>query len=238
MAVNDLQKQAASGGWSKSGPLATLNSTLEASMQVQFPISGAYTIAFGIEEPEAVGGIFRITEAEIAWSVAGNTVRRRVTAGNGVSVTGNGEGVSVKLKDYSINTGVGTTRPYVVHASVAPGVRPAKNQPPILTTRTPEPILLVGGATSIVQIPPDAGVISAMITAYAFTSASGIYVSVPIPEGTAFVQQLGGGLRLKYYDARTYDFVPIAPGATAIGLANNFAAGTSIYYTVTFGIDG
>lgn len=219
-----------SGGWSTTGVLSAGDPLKQLSLQAVFPQAGDYTVEFGIQRPQ-VPAVIPIVEADITWTVEGNSVTRRVTVGNGTSVTGTGQACKVVMRDVSIN-GSGTIVPIPVSVQVAPGMRGTNKQPPTLETNNGG----IGvwnvppGGFTIIPIPEDAGVISVMVTVDAFPEP------VAITAGQAVVRQVGAVIE-KQYDPRTYDWVPVSAGANEI-IIENFGPANNLRFSVTFGIDG
>jgi hypothetical protein len=225
----DKNLKSKSGGWSAHGILTRLNPIRQVGLQAEFPYAGDYTIQFTRDAVPA--GISVRTEALITWSVEGNFVFRRVNVVNGVSVTGTGQAVKVVINDTTVDPMAFAPGPdYTVSMQVAPGTRPAVQQPPQLIPAT-GPIFAFGPGTVNIPVPDDAGVISVFGTVVSFSNT-------PIPSEQAFIQMSDAALNtLKVYDPRQYDWVPLAPGTTFITLINATAADT-LQFSVTFGIDG
>lgn len=242
-------QKSGSGGWAAFGKLQSGNPNSQIPLQAVFPDSADYTVEFGMEMPDvsAYPGIVA-AEATIIWSVEGNFVSRRVTVGNGVSVTGVGQGCRVVISDKS--TG-GPGLEYVVSAQVSKGSRGTTQQPPTLI---PGPPIVLPGTSTVIgpgnvlvapgdavefAVPEDAGVVSVFITAYPEPT------SIPppiIPPGAAVVTHNAGGVggQTKYYDPIVYNkWVPVAAGTSIIVVSNQQAGGApGIIFSVTFGIDG
>lgn len=240
-------------GWSAQGILLTpaiafdgLTSTLitqpnEVGLQAEFPESGPYTISFNLRIPPGTSNLapFR-AEALVTWSVAGNSVSRRVSVGNGISISCVAEAVSVVVKDTtdplfaSRPFLVVDSIPYTVVINVARGTRPAYNQPPTLN---PFPSvdgmsamqLLAAGATLNVPVPQDAGIISVHVAVCKTT------VFTPIQDQQVLVTQTGNQVE-KRYDPRATDWEPVNPDITVIGITNHSA--NEIGVSAVFGIDG
>jgi len=225
-------------GWSKSGTLVTFDSTNKISAQAVFDAPWSYTVQFSIV-PRAFTGDPPIIEceADIEWSVAGNTVTRRITVVNGASISGVGEAVRVVCSDHT-ETGP-VDLPYDVFISIAPGTRSGNAEmPAILVPRILlSPVSLAPGASFDYPIPENVGAYSVMVTVC--TTKVGVAAAPPIPDCATQVQHRPVGAPLKQYDPRGYDWVPIAPGASFIRVLNTNAAGEADQlFNVTFGIDG
>jgi hypothetical protein len=223
-------------GWSVAGELTTGLAAPTVSLQANFE-PGDYTIQFNLIMPNTGGAAINVRAvALVTWSVEGNQVTRRVNVGNGVSISGNAEGVRVVISDSSDLTFVPLSRiPYVVAATITKGTRPSVEQPPKLYPRPGGRATydtLAPAATIVYLIPADAGVISVFVS----VAADPAGVNAPIPEQGVQVTQLGG-TALAVYDPRASQFVPLAPGATQIAVTN-MTAGQTIVVNCVFGIDG
>lgn len=220
-------------GWSQSGQLTPGSSQSAVSLQAQFPLIGAYTVQLNIEDPNAslvVANEVVRAQAEIQWSVKGNTVTRLVDCVNGLSITGEAEAVSVRVVDRSIVT-IANKQPYVVSINVAPGTRPSVQQPPVFSADRQR---LDGGLASGGVVVP-AGAISAQI------NVSGVLVGQPIVDADYFIvrQIANGGLVLKSFSPFRYDgWIPLAAGCTTIRFEQSALVVDNWYWFTSFGIDG
>lgn len=191
---------------------------------------GNYTLQFSVADTNVNlnSGDFVRARAEIIWSAGGNSVRRVVDCGNGVSASGTCDGVIVNIYDDSITTHGSTFVPYMVSVQLAKGSRASIQQPPTYST---DAATLTGNTAVNVDIPQNIGAISAFVTvAPALDVALGAY--------QVEVTQVSGNLfRLKRYDPRQSDWVPLTAGATQIRLASSPTA-PDLLYQITFGIDG
>lgn len=215
--------------WSKSESL-NVGDTRTVNMQRDFEVPGSYTVQFGIQNDDPTGQIVR-AQAEIIWSVDGNSVRRVVDAINGTSVSGTAEGVQVYVRDQSRAFGVGTS-PYLVSIQVVQGTRPSVQQPPYLTDANISHIFNAGANSLDITVPQNSGVISL------YAAVGPQVVGNPIAAYDVLVQQRSTtGFVLKTYDPRDFEWVPLSSGADIIRIAQ--AAGApATRWTLTFGIDG
>lgn len=227
-------------GWGTSGKLATGNTSKMVTLQADFPISETYTIEFAkTNNPASNNPIF--AEALITWSVEGNYVTRRVNIGDGVSLTGVGQAIKVQMTDATVagRGGEPNASEYLVSCQVAPGVRPTTEQGPTLTPQTTVPSSLNGGgglftvgpgATVVVPISQDAGVIAMKVMAIDTTTNT-------LAARGLTVKQLYAGVTVKQYDpALTDDWVPVTPGTDQIALVNHTAHTLDV--SPVFEIDG
>ncbi len=232
-------------GWSVSGNLIVGDSTKTVQLQADFATPGEYTLQFNIG-PAVGSNTAAVAEALITWSVEGNSVQRRVTITPGCSVSGVGQAVRITMNDASV--GIAGTIPdgkqYRVSAQVARGPRPTTSVPP---TYIPSGdgnygkgayIVLIGTPVDV-PIPVDAGVSSVYVAVAGFVAASGVAAAVNFPIVNHIVPDSLGDLRVQRYDPRTFQWVPLVPGATKIQLSNfNTVAGVAYAYYVAFGVDG
>jgi hypothetical protein len=244
---NNMSPKLQAGGWSQSGKLTTGNSQLGVPLQADFSKSkhgaGNYTIQFGLQAPDPNTVIIR-PEADIQWTVNGNTVRRIVSVTDGLSITGQAEYAKVRLYDAIL---AGNVPPavagvqYVASINIAPGVRASQQQPPTLMPQryfnsVSTEIFILGSisvpATDFVRVPvpQNAGVIS-------------VFVTVAVPAG-GLVTAADFQVRqsnpvvgaLKRYFPVGEGWVSMGSGVTEINLFNFSAA--SLNASVVFGIDG
>jgi hypothetical protein len=219
-----------SGGWAQSGEMETQNADKQVSVQANFPVAREYTVQFLVTPPAIVPNQPLTIQADITWTTNGNQIVRRVSVGNGVSVQGTAEAVKVTIRDL---TPVGGPKlPYTAGISVAPGGRASSALPPTLVDTTPHTV--AAGANLLLSIPQNVGITSVYVAVFAVTAAN---VPVAVPENNLSVSQNHPTGPLKRYDPRLYEFVPMAPGATALQLFNDTAADFVTFF-VTYGIDG
>lgn len=238
-------------GWGQSGTLTAGDRTKQVTMQAEFPETGSFTAQFDKDGPLlTINEDPIMPEALITWVVEGHIVTRRITVGDGASITGVGQAVKIQMTDATTSTNLPspvTPTDYGVSVQVARGVRGASKQPPTLVLHDIIPsatsvanLLSFGGGTfglaahSFVSIvvPPDAGATMLYITAIA-TSGTPTLAAGDI----LVTQELGIGAGGKEYDAFNYlDWVPLNPGVTDILITNNSAQ--SFLVTATLGIDG
>lgn len=237
-----ITARTASGGWSQNGKLTDLDPMGAVTLQANFPEAGAYSVQFAIDDPD---GAQVLTEAVIQWSVEGNTISRRVSVVNGVTVSGVGQAVRISVKDVDPpQMGVVSQGTYGVSIQVSKGTRAASSQAPILTAFNPvngSQAFLVPtgglGTAVTVPVPNDAGAIAVGVTV-AYQSFAIPPNGTPIPETVPMVLQRTASDFAKSYDPRDPGsfWVPLATGCKEILLANN---GTQdLIMNVVFEIDG
>jgi len=222
--------QAPKQAWSASKQLICNNETVELSLQVQFPTPGYYTVQFGIVPPqEVLPFVFPFTaEALVSWSVEGNTIQRRVSVGNGISLSGGGQAVKVvvmdrtRFADPNIHT-------YLASVSITKGTRPSVNQPAILES-LPQVTSVLAAGVLVIPVPQDAGAISAQVVSSALALAG-------LPVHLIVFQKNSVGQILKAYDPSVETgFVPLAPNCTEVEIDNIGAFTARV--KLTWGIDG
>jgi len=223
-------------GHARTGVLRTGDFRTNITMQGDLQEAQTHTVQFNVTNNPASNNPIR-TEAIITWFVGGNTVIRRVSVGDGTSVSGTGNSVHVQIVDRTVDAGFGAPNgvEYTVSVQVAKGVRAAIQQPPILVP-IPGAFIIppLGGLNEIlVPVPDDTGIISVLVTAYAFGLTTIPNCSVSHNDGIVIQ---------KIYNPTVYeDWIPLAPGATVIHLQNRYPGAPgdpSIFFSVTFGIDG
>ena len=224
-----------SGGWAQTGRLRTGDSSSEVGLAADFPTSQVYTLQFGVQTQE---GLAFDAIADIAWSTEGNTVKRQISIGNGVSISAPAQGVSVRVTDRTPGLTDGTE--YTVTIKCTPGERINDEQPPVLVAIDPDnsnfPVFTIPPSDFItVPVPQNAGAISVNIAYYPSTPAV-------LTDADISVVHIAGIVQNKVYSPVNDPdgWVPLAPNTTTINVVNHMPAlgGLDILCVVTFGIDG
>jgi hypothetical protein len=217
--------------WSISGTLTAGDFDKSVSLQALFAEPGDYTVQLSGIFPPANVLVPIQPEAEIIWSVAGNSISRKVSVGSGISISGNAEAVRVVVKDVT-NLFGGPLTDYEVSITICKGTRAAIPIPPTLLV----PLAagfggLNPGAAVDIPIPQGVGITSVHVSIAQ-------RIGVPIPEQAIQVLQRGaGGIgTLQAYDPRAIGWCPMAPAAVTLRI-KNWTAGI-VDFAVTFGIDG
>lgn len=225
----------ATGGQSVTGTLVTQARDKQVSMQQVFPEAGEYTIQFSMDLTDVPVVLY--CEADIEWSVGGNVIRRRITVNNGTSISGNGEGVRVVIRDASPIAVVPENFDYKVSATVARGARGIFTNPPVLEILPDSagvtPVQDInGGAFFTYTIPQMVGV-------KALKVEIGSVAGAAIPDQGIQVRFLDqtGGIDLTRFDPRDYEWWPVPAAARFIRIENRTGA-QIIGVLPIYGIDG
>lgn len=220
--------------WSVTGELTCLNTDIQRSMQVDFVEPGSYTVQFNKQpidpQPNPLIPVPIESEATIQWKVAGNIQQRIISLNDGVSISGNADGVIVTMRDTSQDASLVGVR-YQVTATVNKGVRPYGNNPPVLY-RPNGVFSVLGGAILTRPVPQNAGITSVQVLIG--SNSGGVFP--PIPDNNVQVIQQAGVNLMKIYDPRYFDWVTLAPGATDVVISNHGAG--DIFVAVAWGVDG
>jgi hypothetical protein len=223
-------------GWQQAGELVTGQRDQVVTMQANFPEPDTYTCQFSIVTPPPVlatppGFPQFDAQAEVRWSVEGQSVSRLISIGNGTSITGVGQAVRVRMVDVLSSTlSAFFNHPYVVSVQCSRGQRPAQEKPPTLKGLAAGITTIVPGASLVIPIPPQAGVISAYLFVDAFPTANR-------PIQVRAVQRTGV-VSIGFWDPLvTQGWIPILPNASLIEVFNDAAVG-DVVVSLTWGIDG
>ncbi len=217
--------------WGQQGQLTSGQAGI-IQMGCELERPGVVTVQFNVS---GNGGVSVLPVATVFFKANGISVQRQVSVGNGTSISGVAEAVTVQVQDqtnqfFGTNTPPATT--YNVAATVVPGVRAPTNQPPILMTPQGQlTVLPAGGSPLVVPIPQNAGVASAFITAQ--------NTAPPVTPASSVVANFLSSQVQIYYETPTGLWVPVAPGAQAIQIANYGGTGSAAaIVSCLFGIDG
>jgi hypothetical protein len=198
--------------------------------QAMFSEGRVYTATFnvrGVEETPFAALV------EITWSEGGNSVHRRFSLVNGVSITLPGRVIDIHVIDNTPSVlpisggstpGAGT--PYWVDVVVCPGTRNQAQAPTLYEGIATLP----SHASMTVVIPSHAGIISVEVC--------GVQ-SAAIPTGTPLIlvsAQAGAGIFKQWVSTFIPGFVALPPMATELVITNADSANANV--TITFGVDG
>lgn len=231
-------------GWSKRDRLIT-GSTNNIQLQANFGYIGYYTVQFAQSIPPGAlseaGDIQTI--ADIIWTVKGNQVTRRVSVGNGTTISGMGEFCTVNISDLS---GVGNSTAYEVGCLIAPGSRPTSGTPPFIgyntLAATPSrgvtpAVTITAGNTQTFFVPLNVGVNSVYLAA-----GPGDRVANAQPDFEDFASAaVSGSTLLAILRGNAFNrWVPIPPTATTLQvlLGAGYPNAGGIIVTPYWGVEG
>jgi hypothetical protein len=219
--------------WGITGPLTTGNTTKAVTLQTgQMEQEGyAYvTVKFGVQAP--VNGLGYAANATITFMVNGNPIRRVVSVGNGVEISGPADAVIVQVNDLTPASFDNPGQPYSVTIQVAPGTRSSSAQPLLNDVNGTYNIL--SGALEVIQIPANSGVIGVWVAAFSETAGvTDPNVAVSMQPSAISATQI---FEFALTDP-TPVYVPIAPGASTLIAANRDATHVASF-SVLWVIDG
>lgn len=235
----NMEKPGSSGGWSKTGQL-TQNQSQFLQMQVDFGKAGPFTVQFALSFTpfSSLNNQPIRCEALVSWKTAGNTITRRITVGNGASISGVAEAIEVRVMDTSavVIAPPGALQTYSIEISVGPGTRAGDTTPPQLqlvdANRNPT-IIVAANSQAALGVPSDGGGKSLHASVANSGGAAGA-----IPDQGAVLRQGQGSTHiLKSYDPRSSPgWIPLAVGCDRLELINNTLVDQE--WSVTLGIDG
>jgi hypothetical protein len=208
------------------------NSGQVVSVQHEFKKPGVATVQFNIQRGEPSSPLYAVwTEAEILWTVGGNTIRRKVTVGDAVSITGLAKSVVVRVIDRTpLQAGLlAMIETYKVFITISPGARATIEQPPVIYADLYSTDVLAA-ATLDVPIPEGAGVNAVAVL---FSKAG-----TAVPDQGVIASHFAdlSMPALVRYDPRSIYWAPVAPGAKFVQVYNATLA--TINARVIFGVDG
>jgi hypothetical protein len=172
--------------------------------------------------------------AIVTWKVEGNQVRRVIDVGSGVTISGVSQSVDVQVQDQSWTVFGPAGVQYDVSALVSRGVRPSTSLPPILYSAIDQAsgaYSIAPGASVIVPVPIDSGVVSAEVSVYDTTTPATEPVFLEVQQRNALITNK------IYSPVMQPGFVKIVGNSDNLRITNNSGADT-VYVTVTWGIDG
>lgn len=240
-------------GWSTEGKLISASATNPrpqdaVHLQVDFGEEAAeyYTLQFSLTPPRFSGENTADIrgKAEIRWSVEGNFVRRIISVWNGASISGVGQGVSIKITDDTYNPdGAATSFEYRASVQVTKGTRPTLGggQPPLYmpllsafvggVAQAADFNWLVPAATDLeFSVPEDSGVNSIYIATRGIST-------VPVDPEQIQLTMFANGIEVWYGTLRNCNrFETLPPGVTFIRVRN--ATANDMRFTVMWGVEG
>lgn len=235
--------------WSNRGEMTIGNPTKRVSLQAKFEEDpGSYTIQFDVTRPPGI--TFRDIRAFISWSVEGQSVERIISVQDGVTITGNGQGVRVVVQDVTnlayINPG-GLTPPIVFIAdydcvvTIVKGVRASNQTEPFILAlpetfagfiagQTEQAVVINAGQNADFPVPSDAGITSTFVTVTSLTA--------PLTNSEVIVSHLNPvvGTSKIYSPLINSGWVPLTGEVEIVRISN--LSMEAIRASVTFGVDG
>lgn len=232
-------------GWSVSGELLPGADDESVVLQAQFQHIGYYTVQFQLDIPPGAvgeaGSIYCL--ADITWTVEGNSITRRVSLGNGTTVSGMGQSVNVEIFDFS-QPGGGAR--YRVTANLAPGARPTSGSNPQLAINSwivpvedrrgaTLPQVVTPGGIITFDIPQNVGVNSVFIFAAPVNAVANSKVATE--DFLNVTYNISFQARLQYALNR---WIPVPPAAVQLLAALNaaFPDPTGMDISPIWGIEG
>jgi hypothetical protein len=206
------------------------------------PESGTMTLQFQVQPPvsatNGINGVFAC-QALISWTISGNRVTRRISVGNGRTITGVGEAVTVQLIDHTADIfGVGSPSlglGYGVDVQVGIGPRGSTAQLPTLTEANSFVVLDGTTPTESLKIPQDAGAIAVQV----LVSAEAGLATPTDDFSVSAIFNNGAGNIGAFDPLNDKGMIPIPAGANNLSITNNTTGPTiPLRITVIWGIDG
>jgi hypothetical protein len=219
------------GAWSTSGRLV-VGGNLAVRLQASFydeaddrqRPAGVYTVQFGVL---AQAGMYKKVNpvARVIWSAEGNSITRKLSVVDGSSISGIADHVAVSVTDETtiIDEGGGGAE-YSVTILAAPFPRPSRGVPSYLSGH-PFPIEVTSSPFDLL-VPDDAGVTSALVSVVLFGGGISRVTEIAASD-TPLAQYVPGPM-----------WMPLHPQTSALRLENLGPSGSSVNYSVLWGIDG
>jgi hypothetical protein len=229
-ALSNMVRTTAQGSAANGLPLGNPVTSLQADKMEP----NVYTLQFTVIPPGDGKGF--AAYGIVNWKVSGQQITRKVSVFSGSVISGVAEAVDVKIVDVS-QIGVPgfptTPQAYQVGASLSKGSRATTMQPATLVTELQTVSIPAGGST-VFQVPEDAGVISALVTA----SRAGLALPIT-PTDIAAVQLTQGSaavLNTWFPVIQVPGWMPLFGDTVLIGVSNDGAH--SALVNVIWGIEG
>ncbi len=248
-------------GWSASGFLATgeriitdpngVQTQPDIHLQAAFsradeatggggPGAQYFTVQFGLNPPPS--GVF-YAFADVTWTTEGNSVKRRISVGNGVVISGTAMKVDVKVTDGTDPLLLATLglspEAYYVDVLVTRGARPSTQQPPRLIPPglqapgfVPGVYSLAAGGSVVVPVDQGAGIISFNVAAR--------HVAGALLDGEVFVEMGNAAAPAQNGFVDVKDIVgswfPIPSSTSQLTIGNQSAS--VVIVTLQLGVEG
>lgn len=258
MRQSEVKQLTGKTGWQANGQLITGGANV-VHFQADFDDPDYYTIQLDatIQTPFAdpVNTPPIITRALITWCVEGNFIQRLINVGQGVVISGTGQGFSCKVFDWSQGPPFNPV-PYTVSAQVTRGTRPSAQKPPTLTSldgRSPvanngAPTQLdVRGQPSTVNLDAAGGLApinlwnvpqNAGVNQFRVSAASEFASTVIQGSDLIISQGTNGGLgNSGVADASALnDWIPLDPSSGSVSVQNQSAKAMTV--NLIWGVEG
>lgn len=239
--------------WAASETIEMGNRDRKLVLQAVFNDPGIYTAQFSVEsknlDPDITPGLN--TMALVQWAVGGTTIKRLITVTNGTSITGAGQGVNVRVFDFSTVSALSTLqeREYLVACNVVPGGRAAGRIQPVVVGNNwqngvTDPPLFPGAfypgnaitfsiapaGTEIANIPQESGINAMMLSAYPLNA------NELLGNDITFRFRANGSTFGSLGAASINEWIPVPPGAREVVVTNN--AAVNVVTATYFGVEG
>ncbi len=224
-----------SGNWSKSGTLTTQSPDNTVQLDQIMPEPDNYTVQFSVTPDPLITYTDPIRAiGTVLWKVDGLFLQRKVTIGNGISISGTAEAITAIITDDTGSVGGANAFGYAASVQISKGTRASIQQPPTFIPKVPSvQTAIVNTGTLDIAVPSNAGAISYMTLAS--PSAPGAAV---IAGGITCAQQLVVGGTNAFISDPILDrgWIPLSPNVTNLRITNK--SGVAVNVSVIFGIDG
>lgn len=220
----------------KASLLTSLRST-DVPVQASPPVNslnvsnlepGTYSIQFNTGDSSL--GFVPLVEATIVWKVAGQSLSRRISVLDGTIISGLAEGVSVSLKDVTMQFYAvpPVPQPYDIMVTLCKGVRPTEANPPVLYTENQ--VQINPGFSHSFPLPFDSGVMAYKVV--------GVLDDLETNFKVAKARCSGASPVFFYYPMFDHTWIPITPGANRVIVNCDGTAVGAILMGVIWAIEG
>lgn len=262
-------------GWSASGTITVpiiatppgIDPQGTVGLQVKFSKPGYHTVQFNVIQNSpaiddaVLNPLIVRPQAEIIWSVAGNSIRRVIDITDGSSVSGTGEALNITVTDNSFSPAGVTDNEYeyFVSIQVTPGLRPIQGgtQPPAKNAETgfyPGGDVFDAGGVFFINnaaVPPALSdnttiIVPQNVGINSFFLNISVQAGHPTPKnGELVIVQDGGApgaaqfLMISNYDAMNR-WTPMSPGTKFITIFNQYELSnpSHVIGSILFGVEG
>lgn len=225
--------------FAQSGVLTTgdSNGEVRLSTQASQDEAGIWTVQFAVPTKPDFGAAAFVgwlrPVATVSWMIAGNQIVRQIEVGDGTTISGTCEAVTVRVVDNSTAVPAGVT--YNVTIAATPGLRPIGPNPPYLFAGTQA--LTIAPSTGVAFIRPHGAGVNSVRVLLGGNGASPNPPNVNIRGGSSpgtpvFSIDMAGATRTDT------GWIPWPPEAGFLMIIDNADAANSINATVFWGVDG